>query len=58
MFNIGDKVVISGPLYVSSNATSPSGSVNNKVTEITRKAVAVTTMSFLIMFISTIFLNL
>lgn len=38
-FNIGDKVVISGPLYVSSNAASPSGSVSNKVTEITRKAV-------------------
>ena len=38
-FNIGDKVVINGPLYVSSNATSPSGSVSNKVTEITRKVV-------------------
>ena len=38
-FNIGDKVVISGPLYVNSNAASPSGSVSNKVTEITRKAV-------------------
>ena len=38
-FNIGDKVVINGPLYVSSNASSPSGSVSNKVTEITRKAV-------------------
>ena len=38
-FNIGDKVVISGPLYVNSNAVSPSGSVSNKVTEITRKAV-------------------
>lgn len=38
-FNIGDKVVISGPLYVSSNAASPSGSVSNKVTEITRKVV-------------------
>lgn len=38
-FNIGDKVVINGPLYVSSNATSPSGSVSNKITEITRKVV-------------------
>jgi hypothetical protein len=38
-FNIGDKVVINGPLYVNSNASSPSGSVSNKVTTITRKAV-------------------
>ena len=36
-FNIGDKVIINGPLYVSSNASAPSGSVSNKVTEITRK---------------------
>lgn len=36
-FNIGDKVVINGALYVSSNAASPSGSVSNKVTNITRK---------------------
>ena len=36
-FNIGDKVTINGPLYVSSNAVSPSGSVSNKVTTITRK---------------------
>jgi hypothetical protein len=36
-FSIGDKVVINGPLYVSSNAAAPSGSVSNKVTEITRK---------------------
>ena len=36
-FNIGDKVVINGPLYVSSNAANPSGSVSNKVTTITRK---------------------
>lgn len=36
-FNIGDKVVINGPLYVSSNAGSPSGNVSNKVTTITRK---------------------
>lgn len=36
-FNIGDKVVINGPLYVNSNATSPSGSVSNKITNITRR---------------------
>jgi surface antigen len=36
-FNIGDRVVINGPLYVSSNAASPSGSVSNKTTNITRK---------------------
>ena len=37
-FNIGDKVVINGSLYVSSNASSPAGSVSNKITNITRKA--------------------
>lgn len=36
-FNIGDKVVINGPLYVSSTASSPAGNVGNKVTNITRK---------------------
>ena len=36
-FNIGDHVIINGPLYVSSNAASPVGSVSNKVTYITRK---------------------
>lgn len=36
-FNIGDKVVINGPLYVSSNASSPAGNVNNKITNITRR---------------------
>ena len=36
-YNIGDKVVINGPLYVSANAATPSGSVSNKVTTITRK---------------------
>lgn len=36
-FNIGDRVVINGPLYVSSNAASPAGSVSNKATNITRK---------------------
>ena len=37
-FNIGDKVVINGALYVSSTAASPAGSVSNKITNITRKA--------------------
>lgn len=37
-FKIGDKVIINGYLYKSSNATSPSGSVKNKVTYITRTA--------------------
>lgn len=37
-FNIGDSVIINGPLYVSSNAVTSSGTVNNKVTKITRKA--------------------
>ena len=36
-FNIGDKVIINGALYVNSNAASASGSVSNKVTNITRK---------------------
>lgn len=36
-FNIGDKVVINGALYVSSTAASPAGNVSNKVTNITRK---------------------
>lgn len=36
-FNIGDRVVINGALYASSNAASPAGSVSNKVTNITRK---------------------
>lgn len=36
-FNIGDKVVIDGPLYVSSNASTATGHVSNKVTNITRK---------------------
>ena len=36
-FNIGDKVVIDGPLYVSSIASSPAGHASNKVTNITRK---------------------
>ena len=36
-FNVGDKVVINGALYISSNAASPAGSISNKVTNITRK---------------------
>ena len=37
-FAIGDKVVITGSLYANSNATNASGSVNGKVTNITRYA--------------------
>ena len=37
-FKIGDKVIINGYLYKSSNATSPSSTVKNKVTYITRIA--------------------
>ena len=37
-FNIGDKVIINGALYKGSNSSSASGSVSNKVTNITRKA--------------------
>ena len=36
-YNIGDKVVVNGPLYVNSNAASPAGSVSNRITNITRK---------------------
>ena len=36
-YNIGDQVIISGPLYRSSTATSASGSVTDKKTVITRK---------------------
>lgn len=35
-YNIGDKVVITGNLYVSSDAQKPAGMVSNKVTNITR----------------------
>ena len=35
-FNIGDRVIINGSLYTSSNAASPAGSVSNKITNITR----------------------
>ena len=37
-FDIGSVVVINGPLYTSSNASSPAGSVSNKTTKITRYA--------------------
>ena len=35
-FDIGSVVVINGPLYTSSNASSPAGNVSNKTTKITR----------------------
>lgn len=38
-FNIGDKVIANGPLYASSTASSPAGSVSNKETVVTRKVV-------------------
>ena len=37
-FKIGDKVIINGNLYKSSNASTPSSIVKNKVTNITRIA--------------------
>lgn len=37
-FKVGDKVIINGSLYVSSNATSPSSKISNKTTTITRVA--------------------
>ena len=37
-FKIGDKVIINGNLYKSSNATTPTSTVKNKVTNITRVA--------------------
>ena len=37
-FNIGDRVIINGDLYTSSNAASPAGKVSNKTTNITRFA--------------------
>ena len=36
-YNIGDQVVISGPLYTNANADSPAGSIGSKVTTITRR---------------------
>ena len=37
-FKVGDKVIINGNLYVSSTASSPSNTIKNKVTTITRVA--------------------
>ena len=37
-FKIGDKVIINGNLYSSSNASKPTSTVKNKVTNITRIA--------------------
>ena len=37
-FKIGDKVIINGNLYKSSNANTPTSSVKNKITNITRIA--------------------
>ena len=36
-FNIGDEVILNGPIYVSSNATTPANTIENKKTKITRK---------------------
>lgn len=36
-FNIGDDVVLNGPIYVSSNASSPANTIKNKITKVTRK---------------------
>ena len=38
MFKIGDKVILNGNIYVSSNATTPSNKIVNKITNITRIA--------------------
>lgn len=37
-FKVGDKVIINGNLYKSSNASTPANTVKNKVTNITRVA--------------------
>lgn len=37
-YKIGDKVVVNGKLYKSSNASNPSGSINDRITKITRIA--------------------
>ena len=37
-FKIGDKVILNGYIYVSSNATTPSKKITNKVTNVTRIA--------------------
>lgn len=36
-FNIGDEVILNGPIYVSSNATTPANTIKNKKTKVTRK---------------------
>lgn len=36
-FNIGDEVILNGPIYVSSNAITPANTIKNKKTKITRK---------------------
>lgn len=37
-FKIGDKVILNGYIYASSNATTPARKITNKVTNITRIA--------------------
>lgn len=37
-FKIGDKVILNGYIYVSSNAITPSKKITNKITNITRIA--------------------
>ena len=37
-FKIGDKVILNGYIYSSSNATTPANKITNKVTNITRIA--------------------
>ena len=37
-FKIGDKVILNGYIYVSSNSTTPSRKITNKITNITRIA--------------------
>lgn len=36
-FNIGDDVILNGPIYVNSNATKPANTIKNKKTKVTRK---------------------
>ncbi len=36
-FNIGDEVILDGPIYVSSNASSPANVIHNRKTNVTRK---------------------
>lgn len=37
-FKIGDKVILNGYIYVSSNATTPARKITNKITNVTRIA--------------------